>query len=109
MTQNKTVFNYGQDEESVFKFKKQYDDSLDITAAAANFYNKRNDEYISNTDIAGIQKQGKVDMDGSVLLNQGGYGCVYHPVIRCDDNKNNQLIEKRSDNYISKIKFNDKS
>ena len=109
MTQKKTFFNYGEENEGVFKFKKQYDDSLDITAVAANFYNKRNDEYISNTDIDGIQKQGKVDMDGSTLLNQGGYGCVYHPAIRCDDNKNNQLIKKNSNHYISKIQFNDKS
>ena len=109
MSEKDSFFSYADEDKGLFKLKKHYDDSLDITAAAANFYNKRNDEYISNTDADGIQKQAKIDMDDSILLNQGGYGCVYHPAIRCDDNKNNQLIKNKSVDYISKIQFNDKS
>ena len=48
-------------------------------------------------------------MKDSVLLNQGGYGCVYHPAIECENNKNKKIIKDKAAQYISKIQFDDKS
>ena len=36
----------------------------------------------------------------SKLLSQGGFGCVYHPGIKCDGNKDKKQ-------YVSKLQIND--
>ena len=48
-------------------------------------------------------------MHATSLLNQGGYGCVYHPAISCDNKKNNEILEDDKTRYISKVQYNDKS
>ena len=48
-------------------------------------------------------------MKESNLLNQGGYGCVYHPAIKCENGKNKKIIKEKASEYISKIQFDDKS
>ena len=56
-----------------------------------------------------IFKREKNDMHATSLLNQGGYGCVYHPAISCDNKKNNEILDDDKTRYISKVQYNDKS
>ena len=107
MNKNKIFFTPNQDNdnqeeyiqddksEKLFKFKQRSDLSLDFGKLADNIYKDK--------------KEIEIDMKESNLLNQGGYGCVYHPAIQCEHGKNKKIIKDKSSEYISKIQFDDKS
>ena len=85
-------------DENLFKFKQRSDLSLDFEKIADNIYRE-------NKDKNAVQ----IDMKENNLLNQGGYGCVYHPAIQCEDGKNKKIVKEKASEYISKIQFDDKS
>ena len=85
------------DDNKLFKFKQRSDLSFDFEKIVENVYKEKDNDEV------------KIDMKESILLNQGGYGCVYHPAIKCENGKNKKIIKEKASEYISKIQFDDKS
>ena len=109
MNKNKIFFTPNQDNdneekyieddksEKLFKFKQRSDLSLDFGKLADNIYQEKDKNAV------------EIDTKENNLLNQGGYGCVYHPAIQCENGKNKKIIKEKASEYISKIQFDDKS
>jgi len=100
-TNNMTVFNFKN------KFNPQHFFNPDDVNQDDVNPDGINQDDVNPDGLKAVSENDLVKKRETELLNQGGYGCVYHPAIECDDSRNSDIVA--SNGYISKVQFNDKS